>query len=75
MPSSRLDDRIRELCAQAIAADNTSFAEVLSELQSALHEHTARLRGAAMRELIARKQQRLQPEGEPCKPLATRTNE
>jgi hypothetical protein len=33
VPSYRLDDRIRELCAQAIAADDTSFAEVLSELQ------------------------------------------
>jgi hypothetical protein len=75
VPSYRLDDRIRELCAQATAADDTSFTEVLSELQSALREHTARLRGVAMRELVARKQQRLQPEGEPCKPLATRTNE
>ena len=40
-----LDDRIRELCAKAIAADDTKELDcILIELKLALHEHTERLR-------------------------------
>jgi hypothetical protein len=42
----RLDDRIRELCAEAVAAKSSHKArEILGELQSALRQYTQRLRG------------------------------
>ena len=56
MPSRRLEDRIRELCSKAVAADDSAnFREVMRELREALREHSNRLR-----ELAARK---LRPEG------------
>jgi hypothetical protein len=42
----RLEDRIRELCAQAIAASNRDLEAVLEDLKSALHERAERLRQA-----------------------------
>lgn len=44
MPSRHLEDHIRDLCAKAIAAPETELEPALSELKSALREHTARLR-------------------------------
>jgi hypothetical protein len=39
----RLSDRIRKLCALAVAADRDDERElILAELQSALHEHNKR---------------------------------
>jgi hypothetical protein len=44
----RVDDRIRELCAEAVAAKSSHKArEVLAELQVALHQYTQRLRNRA----------------------------
>jgi len=44
----RLDDRIRELCAEAVAAKNSHKArQILAELQSAIHQYTHRLRTRA----------------------------
>ena len=40
-PDLSLSDRIRELCAEATNAGDANFGEILSELQSALHEHAA----------------------------------
>jgi hypothetical protein len=41
----RLDDRIKELCAKAVATPpSPELEEILRELQKALHEHTERLR-------------------------------
>jgi hypothetical protein len=41
-----LEDRIRELCVRAIAADDARELEyILAELKLALREHTERLRG------------------------------
>lgn len=34
-----LDDRIRELCAEAAKADDANVAEILAELQNLLREH------------------------------------
>lgn len=34
-----LDERIRELCAEAAKADDTDVPEILAELQSLLREH------------------------------------
>jgi hypothetical protein len=43
----RLEDRIRELCAMAVTAEEPELAE----LQSALREHTKRLRRLAAAKL------------------------
>ena len=58
VPSRRLNDRIRQLCREAAAADDTNFAGVLSELRSALHEHTQRLRKMAVQQLAEEKERR-----------------
>jgi hypothetical protein len=42
----RLEDRIRELCAQAIAANNRDLEAVIEDLKSALHQRAERLRQA-----------------------------
>jgi hypothetical protein len=47
----RLDDRIRELCTEAVAAkDSPNVTSIVTELQSAIHQYTQRLRarGAAL---------------------------
>lgn len=51
MTSYRLEDRIRDLCAQAIAADDVALPGILSELRSALHESVERIRTLAIRQL------------------------
>lgn len=43
----RLEDRIRDLCAKAVAAGSGELNPILSELKSALHEQTQRLRTMA----------------------------
>jgi hypothetical protein len=54
----RLEDRIRELCAKAIAAPGGDELEpALSELKAALHEHTERLRQLAAKKLVPRLRQ------------------
>ena len=43
--SPRLEDRIKQLCAQAVTTpESPELNEILKQLQSALHEHTERLR-------------------------------
>jgi hypothetical protein len=42
---SRLEDRIRDLCAKAVASsDSLELTSVVEELRAALHEHAERLR-------------------------------
>jgi hypothetical protein len=55
VPSLRLEDHIRELCALAIAANTTDFAGVLAELRSALHQHSEQLRKLARQQLVLAK--------------------
>lgn len=44
----RVDDRIRELCVEAIEAQNSHQAKlILAELQEAIHQYTQRLRNRA----------------------------
>lgn len=44
----RLDDRIRKLCTEAIAAeDSAGVKSILHDLQSAIHQCTQRLRNRA----------------------------
>jgi hypothetical protein len=73
MFSRRLSDRIRELCTQAAAAGDDNFAEILSELQSALREHASRTRKMALRQMSGRKERRFRDAEEPTKPPATAT--
>lgn len=75
MPSRLLDNRIRELCAKAVAADTVNFAEVLADLRSALHEHAQEMRKLARKEIARGKAYSDALEEEPCKALANRTNE
>jgi hypothetical protein len=51
VPSFHLEDGIRDLCAQAIAADDVAFPGILSELRSAIHERVERIRTLAIRQL------------------------
>ncbi|MGA2391165.1 MAG: hypothetical protein ABSF97_19555 [Candidatus Sulfotelmatobacter sp.] len=56
---NRLEDRIRELCAQAVASSISSgFNEVIHELQSALHEHTKRLRKRFLSPIVPERRQK-----------------
>jgi hypothetical protein len=55
VPSRRLEEQIRELCALATAAKTTNFIEVLAELRSALHEHAEQLRRLARQQLVLAK--------------------
>jgi len=45
--SRRLEDRILDLCAKAVAAAPEELNPVLSELKAALYEHTQRVRTMA----------------------------
>ena len=51
LPSSRLEDRIRELCARAIASEDAEFPSVLLDLRSVLRQHIERIRILAVRNL------------------------
>jgi hypothetical protein len=45
MPFRRLDDKIRELCAWAVASeDPEELQEICKQLRAALEEHTNRVR-------------------------------
>jgi hypothetical protein len=45
----RLEDRIRSLCAQAVATEDLAeLNTILESLRAAIHEHTERLRKAAI---------------------------
>lgn len=50
-PLRRLEDRIRELCAKIVAADDDEVATLVSDLQSALREQNNRLRKLAAAKL------------------------
>jgi len=49
----RLEDRIRELCAQAVSAQDSELDEIFSALQLALREHTEKIRKLAAAKLTA----------------------
>jgi predicted outer membrane protein len=61
VPSRRLEDKIRQLCAQAIAAPPSEFDPAIAELKVALHEHTERLRQLAASKLARSLRLRSQP--------------
>jgi hypothetical protein len=48
LPARRLNDRIRELCAEAVATKSShEVKSILAELQSAIRQYTQRLRNRA----------------------------
>jgi hypothetical protein len=49
----RLEDRIRELCAEAVMARGPELGPILSKLRSALQEHNERLRKTAAAKLLS----------------------
>ena len=49
----RLEDRIRELCAKALTAQESELHAILSALRSALREHAERLRRLAASKLVS----------------------
>lgn len=58
MPTRRLDDRIRELCAKVGAEarlpelDNVSTEALMQELLDAIHQKVERIRALAARKLL-----------------------
>jgi hypothetical protein len=58
-----MEDKIRELCARAVAAGENDFQQAILELQSALREHTQELRKTLLDTLAGGKDRRVRPEG------------
>jgi hypothetical protein len=50
-----MEDKIRKLCARAIAAGDDDLKEAIAELRAALHEHTQGLRKTLIEQLGAGK--------------------
>jgi hypothetical protein len=75
MPSRRLTDRIRELCAKALDRQQPDWDATLSELQFAIQEHTLRLSNMSVAASVAGqmlKERRQTPEASPI-PQGIRT--
>jgi hypothetical protein len=53
MRARRLEDRIRGLCAQVAMAEPPELSPLLVKLQSALREHTERLRAKTLERLVS----------------------
>jgi len=51
VPSHHLEDRIRNLCTEAVASDDTQFPNAMEELRSALREHIEHVRKLAAKQL------------------------
>ncbi len=59
VPSRRLDDHIRDLCAKALTAPDSELDAIFSELNGALHGHNERLRKLAAEKLASRQKEDL----------------
>jgi len=42
-PERRLEDKIRDLCANLVVSSDDDFQQALSELRAAINEHTLRI--------------------------------
>jgi hypothetical protein len=51
VPSRRIDDRIRDLCAKVASSQANDYEPTLLELKAALRQHTDRLRKMAVESL------------------------
>jgi uncharacterized protein YqeY len=58
-----MEDKIRQLCARAIAAGDDDLKDAISELQAALRQHTQDLRKTLIEQLGGRKNLRHPTEG------------
>jgi hypothetical protein len=58
VPSRRLEDRIRELCAQAVASGDADFSEVLAQLRSAMHQHIEEMRKMVVEHMEGKNERR-----------------
>ena len=56
--SNRFEDRIRELCTQAVASGDDDFPEVMAQLRSAMRQPIERVRGMAVEQLQGGKERR-----------------
>jgi hypothetical protein len=64
VPSRRMEDKIRKLCARAVAAGDGDFQKAISELRSALHEHAQELRKTLMEQLRGTRERRVRADSE-----------
>lgn len=53
MPSRRLEDRIREICARLLVEDEPKWSSTAHELQSALQEYILRMNNLATAVFLA----------------------
>jgi hypothetical protein len=51
LPFPTYDERIRDLCAKAVAADDTNFQPVMSELRAELRKHVQKIRRMAAQQI------------------------
>ena len=62
MPFRRLEDRIRELCANAVSIpESAELAVAMEELKNALHEHADHLRSMAATRAASPQRRRSDP--------------
>jgi hypothetical protein len=55
MPSRRLEDRIKELCARLLIEEEPKWTATAQELRSALQQHILRMNNLATAVLVAGK--------------------
>jgi hypothetical protein len=59
-----MEDKIRKLCARAVAAGENDFQQAITELRAALHEHAQELRKTLVDQLAGRRDRRVRAEEE-----------
>lgn len=55
VPQRRLEDRIRNLCAQLVQEKDSQWSNVIIELQAAINEHNLRAANLASSATVARR--------------------
>jgi len=50
----RFEDRIRQLCAQVVAAPESELKAAIAELQNALREHPLKMKELAVSDILKR---------------------
>jgi Sec-independent protein translocase protein TatA len=56
--SRRLEDRIRELCVQAVSCGDDDLPEIMAQLRSALRQHVEGVRGLEVEQIQEREERR-----------------
>jgi hypothetical protein len=60
MPARRLEDRIRELCARVLYAQEPEWSAIVHDLQLAIQEHLLRLANVTTAATVAGKPEVMQ---------------